>query len=184
VIRIVHGELAGVAAEAVLRPVSAEWTAVTHAMRRLELAAGDGPGEQCRRLGELPVGSAVITPAGDLPAQFMIHVIVRSLEEPVSGAGVRRALQNGLRRIAEWGIQRVAMAPLGTGAGNLDADEAASIMIPLLLDRIRAGGPPSEVDIYVDSAYEKDVFERHLAFDRAPGPGDEDTPGTGRSDED
>lgn len=162
-IRIVQGELAGAAIDAVLRPVTAEWTAVTHAMRRLELAAGEEPAEQCRRLGELPVGSAVITAAGDLPAQFLIHAVVRSVDEPVTGSGVRRALQNGLRRLAEWGIQRVAMAPLGTGAGNLDADEAASIMIPVLIEHM-ASGSPSEVEIYVDSEYEKDVFERHLAL--------------------
>jgi O-acetyl-ADP-ribose deacetylase len=163
VIRIVQGELAGAAIDAVLRPVTAEWTAVTHAMRRLELAAGEEPAEQCRRLGELPVGSAVITAAGDLPAQFLIHAVVRSVDEPVTGSGVRRALRNGLRRLAEWGIQRVAMAPLGTGAGNLDADEAASIMIPVLIEHMTSGSP-SEVEIYVDSEYEKDVFERHLTL--------------------
>jgi O-acetyl-ADP-ribose deacetylase (regulator of RNase III) len=182
VIRIVHGELADAAIDAVLRPVTAEWTAVTHAMRRLELAAGDVPAEQCRRLGELPVGSAVITPAGDLPAQFLIHAIVRAVDEPVTGSGVRRALQNGLRRLAEWGIQRVAMAPLGTGAGNLDADEAASIMIPVLIEQLRAGGPPSEIEIYVDSEYEKDVFERQLALHGGTGSGDD--PGRSHDDSD
>jgi O-acetyl-ADP-ribose deacetylase len=164
VIRIVHGELAAATIEAVLRPVTAEWTATTHAMRRLEVAAGEVPAEQCLRLGELPVGSAVITSAGDLPAQFLIHAVVRSIEEPVTGSGVRRALLNGLRRLAEWGIARVAMAPLGTGAGNLDADEAAAVMIPVLLEHMQTGGPPTEVEIYVDSDYEKDVFERQLAL--------------------
>jgi O-acetyl-ADP-ribose deacetylase (regulator of RNase III) len=94
----------------------------------------------------------------------MIHVVVRSIDEPVTGSGVRRALQNGLRRAAEWDIARVAMAPLGTGAGTLDADEAASIMIPVLMERLRAGGPPSDVTIYVVSEYEKDAFERQLAL--------------------
>lgn len=163
-IRIVLGELADAATDAVLRPVTAEWTPVTHAMRRLEIAAGDAPAEQCRRLGELPVGSAVITPAGDLPAQFLIHAVVRSVDEPVTGSGVRRALLNGLRRVGEWEIERVAMAPLGTGAGNLDADEAASIMIPVLIEHMKGDGPPSEVEVYVDTEYEKDVFERQLAL--------------------
>jgi O-acetyl-ADP-ribose deacetylase len=181
VIRIVHGELAEAAMDAVLQPVTAEWTAVTHAVRRVEIAAGEGPAEQCRRLGELPVGSAVITQAGGLPAQFLIHAIVRSADEPVTVSGVRRAMQNGLRRLAEWGIERVAMAPLGTGAGNLDADEAASVMMPLLIEKIQAGGPPSEVEIYVDSEYEKDVFERHLALHGGSGP-DEATSADGPPD--
>ena len=163
-IQIIRGELASTTAEAVLRPVSAEWTAVTPATRRLEIAAGPDVERQCRTLGELPVGSAVITGAGDLAAQFMIHVVVRSFDEPVSASGVRRALDNGLRRVTEWGIERLATAPLGTGAGNLEPDDVASIMIPALVERVRRGGPPRAVEIYVDSEYEKDVFERHVSL--------------------
>jgi O-acetyl-ADP-ribose deacetylase (regulator of RNase III) len=162
VIRVVTGELADSGAEAVLRPVSAEWTAVTPAMRRLELVAGPTVEAQCRTLGELPVSSAIITPAGDLAAHFMIHVIVRSRHEQVSEAGVRRALQNGLRRVAEWGIHHVAMPPLGTGAGNLDADDSAAIMIPVLLEQMLVTGAPAQVEVCVETEYERDAFERRL----------------------
>lgn len=165
-IRIVQGELSDAGAEAVLRPVSAEWTAVTPAMRRLEIAAGPEVEQQCRTLGELPVGSAIITGAGALPAQFMIHVIVRSVEEPVTGGGIRRGFRNGLRRLTEWGIRRVAMPPFGTGAGNLDADESAAIMIPALLEQMRSDGVPQEAEIYVETEYERDAFERQLALAR------------------
>lgn len=161
-IRIVVGDLADTTAEAVLRPVSSEWTAVTPAMRRLEVAAGPTVEAQCRTLGELPVGSAVITPAGELSARFMIHVVVRSIDEPVTETGVRRGFQNGLRRLTEWGIAQVAMPPLGTGAGNLDADEAAAIMVPALLEHMRDTGTPKQAEIHVDSDYEREVFERHL----------------------
>jgi O-acetyl-ADP-ribose deacetylase len=161
VIRVVQAELTATSAEAVLRPVSAEWNAVTTAMRRLELAAGPAVEAQCRALGELPVGSAVITGAGDLPVRFMVHVVVRSVDEPVTGAGVHRALENGLRRLEEWGIRHVALPPLGTGAGNLDGDDAAAIMVPALHARV-AAGQLSAVDIVVDSDYDRDVFERQV----------------------
>jgi O-acetyl-ADP-ribose deacetylase (regulator of RNase III) len=170
VIRIVQGELADTEAEAVLRPVSADWAAPTPAMRRLEILTGDAPTQQCMALGELPIGSAVITSAGDLNAQFMIHVVVRSYFEQVSEDSVRRGLENGLRRAEEWGIRRIAMPPLGTGAGNLDPDDAAAIMIPQLRDHVRSGGSVGEVEIYVDSDYERDVFERHLTASGAQSP--------------
>lgn len=156
------GELAEATAAALLRPVAADWSAVTPAMRRLELAAGEELEAQCRRLGELPVGSATITPAGPLAAQFIVHVIVRSSDESVSAAGVRRALHNGLRRLAEWHIDSVAMPPLGTGAGNLDAEEAARIMVPLLLEHMASAGAPAAVEIVVDSEYERDAFTREV----------------------
>src|SRR5690606_34790560 len=99
VIRVVQAPLEEAETAAVLWPVTAEWDAVTAPMRRFELAAGPEPAEQARRLGELPVGSAVITGAGNLRAQFIVHAIVRSMDEPVTAPGVRRALQNGLRRL-------------------------------------------------------------------------------------
>lgn len=165
-IRVVRAPVEETVAAAVLRPVTAEWDAVTPTMRRLELAAGPVPTEQCQRLGELPVGSAVITAAGALRAQFMVHAVVRSADEAVSETGVRRALQNGLRRLSEWAIETVAMPPLGTGAGNLDAEDAAQTMVPTLIEHMRESSYPREVEICVDSDYEHEAFERTLARHR------------------
>ena len=161
-IQVVQGELADTDAAAILRPVSAEWDPVTPATRRLELAAGIGLVEECKKLAELPVGSAIITNAGNLKAEFLVHVIVRSVFEPVSAAIVRRGLQNGLRRLTQWGIDSVAMAPLGTGAGNLDPEDSAREMIPLLLEHMSTAQPPTRVELVVDSEYEQEVFEREL----------------------
>ena len=161
-IRVLQGELADAETIAVLRPVSAEWEPVTPATRRLEIAAGTELMEQCERLGDLPVGSAVITSAGTLKAQFMVHVIVRSIEERVSVPVIHRGLRNGLRRLSEYGIDSVSIPPIGTGAGNLDAEEVAFEMVPILLEHMQSGELPTRVDVVVDSSYEKDAFEREL----------------------
>lgn len=160
-IRVVTADIAETRLEAVLRPVTADWSAVTAATRRLEVAAGAVLEQQCRSLGELPVGSAVITGGGDLPVKFMIHVVVRSVDEPVTVAGIRRGLANGLRRVSEWGIRQLALVPLGTGAGNLDAEESAAIMVPLLV--AQSGSGLEDVAICVESEYEREAFARHLA---------------------
>ncbi len=163
-IRVVFGPLEEAGTAAVLWPVTAEWDAVTAAMRRFELVAGPEPAQQARRLGELPVGSAVITGGGNLRAQFLGHAIVRSMDEPVSENSVRRALQNGLRRLSEWAIESVAMPPLGTGAGNLDAEDSARTMVVTLLEHMRDAAHPSEVEIRVESEYEREAFERALTM--------------------
>jgi O-acetyl-ADP-ribose deacetylase (regulator of RNase III) len=165
------GDLAAVQADAVLRPVTSEWTAPTPAMRRLEVAAGAEVEAWCRRLGELPVGSAVVTPAGALPVEYLVHVVIRSPEQPVTADGVRRALRNGLRRLADWGVASVALPPLGTGAGNLDADESAELMVPILVEHLGAGTLPDRVAIVVESEYERDVFERQLERHAPPAGG-------------
>jgi O-acetyl-ADP-ribose deacetylase (regulator of RNase III) len=168
VIAVRLADLAEVRAAGIVRPVSAEWQAVTPAMRRLEMAAGAALDEQVARLGELPVGSAAITPAGDLTVPFMIHAIVRSYAEQVSASSVRRALQNALRRVEEWGLAEIAIAPFGTGAGNMDAEESAGIMIEVLHEHMQGARYPESAVIVVDSPYELEVFERQLAAQALP----------------
>ena len=94
--------------------------------------------------GRLAGKRAVITAAGLLPAQFMVHVSVRSIEETVTIAIIRRALQNGLRRLSEYDVASVTIAPLGTSAGNLDAEESAAEMIPILLEHVQSGHNPQQ----------------------------------------
>jgi len=162
-IEVVRGELAQTAARAVLRPVTADWNAPTPAMRRLELAIGTDVAEQCMRIGELPVGSAVVTPAGELPAELLVNVVVRSATERVTPRGVALGLRNGLRRAVEWSIETLALPPLGTGAGNLDPEEAAALMVPILAAHLQESEFPARVEIRVESEYEQAAFEREIA---------------------
>lgn len=148
---------------AYLRPVAADGSPVTPAMRRLEAAAGEAVREHMRRGGDLPVGSAMITPAGDLSARFLVSIVVRSQDEPVTEAAVERGLVNGLRRLREWAIDMAATVPLGTGAGNLDAESSARVMIDTLRQEMVDGEPPHDVIIVVESEYEQQAFERALA---------------------
>jgi O-acetyl-ADP-ribose deacetylase (regulator of RNase III) len=143
-------------------------------MRRLELAAGPVVERQCRSLGELPVGSAVVTGAGDLAAEFIVHVIVRSVEQPVTAAGVRKALGSGLRRLEEWGITGVAMPLLGTGAGNLDAEDSAALVLSVLAAAEQERRTPAEIVIVADSDYEETAVRTRLL---AAGQPVEDPPG-------
>lgn len=157
--RVRVADLSAVTVEAILRPITADWGAATPASRRVELQAGPALAEQCRRLGPFPVGSAVLTTAGELPASYLVNVVVRSMEEPVSRAGVERGLRNGLRRVAEHALRSVAVAPLGTGAGNLEPEEAARVMVPVLLEYLGTVTDPAQIEVVVESHYERDAFE-------------------------
>jgi O-acetyl-ADP-ribose deacetylase (regulator of RNase III) len=167
-IEVVLADIATIEANGIMHPVSAEWDPVTTAMRRLELKAGPTVLEQSRKVGELPVGSAVITTAGDAHADFMVHVIVRSATEAVSESVVQRALQNGLRRCVEWGIATLAVPPIGTGAGNLDAEDVAQLMLPILFDHMAEAAYPSKVILVAETQYERDAFEQMLRYHDLP----------------
>ncbi len=157
-IDVLLSDLVTVESEGVLRSVFSDLSPDTALSRAVEREAGSRVSERLTAMGDLPVGGAVITPGGELPAGFLIHVAIQSQEEPVTEAGTRAALQNGLRRAEEWGLETLALPPLGTGAGNLDAETSASLMVPIILDHLRAFDHPGRVTIVVGSEYEEDVF--------------------------
>ena len=171
-IRVILGESVAAGTEGVLRSVSSDLEPDTPASRELEFRAGSAVVDRLRAMESLPVGAAVITPGGDLPVAFLIHVVLQSSEEPVRKETVRSALRNGLRRAQEWGLESLSMPPLGTGAGNLGAEEAAEVMIPLLQDHLLQFEHPREVVITVANEYENDVFSQavELSAGQAPAP--------------
>ena len=161
-IRVLRGALQDAAADALVRPVRSSGEAVTAAGRALEKAAGPTLTSRLEGLGELPVGSAVVTPGGRLTAGLVIHAVVQAPDEAVSAPGVERALVNAFRRVRDWGLTSVALTPLGTGAGNLEPESAAR----LLSDVLRGTGADGDLDVtvVVDDGYEEETFRRVLGI--------------------
>jgi O-acetyl-ADP-ribose deacetylase (regulator of RNase III) len=162
-VRVRTGDLAASDAAAVVRSVRADGEAITAVGRRLEQLAGPAVAQRLRGLGDLPVGGAVITPAGALPTQFLIHAVLQSAEEPVSTHAVQRALVNALRRARDLGLASVAFPPIGGGAGNLDAEVAAELLVEVLTVHLQDGDAPRSFEIFVDSAYEEELYQRRIS---------------------
>src|SRR2546428_4407414 len=98
-----------------------------------ETAGGKGSQTPTRLTRALAVGAAVVTAAGgDLPAEFVIHTVIRSESEPVSRSSVTRAWRAALQQAQEWQFAHLSVPPIGTGAGNLTIEDAAEIMATVL----------------------------------------------------
>ena len=69
-------DLAFYSGHAVIRPATATLGATTALLRRFELAGGRALLDQLKVAEPLPVGSAVVTGAGDLPVELLVHAIV------------------------------------------------------------------------------------------------------------
>jgi O-acetyl-ADP-ribose deacetylase (regulator of RNase III) len=158
-IRVVVGELAVQAVEGLLRPVRSDLAPVSAASRDVSVAAGEELEERLARLGTLPIGGAVLTPAGRLPAGFLIHMVVMSEEEPQTSLTVQRALRNGLRRATDWGLASVALPPVGLGVGTIDPEGAARALVEILFNHLDEGAAPLDLTIVAGSRYEAELLE-------------------------
>lgn len=161
--------------DAIARPVNAELEPTTTLTRRLEQAGGAALVRQLRVQEPLPVGSAVVTGSGagasagtgaaersDLRVPFLIHAVVMSATEPVTRGSVRRATTSALQRATDWGLERVAFAPFGLGAGNLDIEDSAEVMIDAMVQHLARSRAPLDVTVVVESDEEAKAFASRL----------------------
>jgi O-acetyl-ADP-ribose deacetylase (regulator of RNase III) len=160
VIAVQTDDLAFVTADAIARPVDSNLQATTPLLRRLEAAGGESLTRQLRVNEPLAVGSAVVTGAGSLGVELLIHSVVSSDDERVSRSSVRRALTSALHQAASWRVAHLVLPPFGLGAGNIDVEESAEVMVPLVAQHMHAAPLPSAVTFVVETALEAEVFER------------------------
>lgn len=159
-IRVEIGNLIDQDAEGVVRPISSDLAPVTAASRDLGQLAGERVEERLTQMAPLPVGGAVLTPGGGLPAGFLIHVVVMSPEEPQTPLSVQKALKNALRRAVDWGLESVALPPLGIGVGTLEPEDSARAFVEILMNHLAEGVAPLDLRIVVGSEYEASLFDR------------------------
>lgn len=152
-------DLAFFEGDAIIRPATAMLGATTPLLRRLELAGGARLMDQLAPSEPLAVGSAVVTGAGDLPVDLMVHAIISSPTESVSRDGVRRAFRSALERAHAWRIAAVAIPPFGLGAGNLDIETSAEVMADELSRHCRPGTFPMRVTIVAETEDEAAVLD-------------------------
>jgi O-acetyl-ADP-ribose deacetylase len=156
-------DLAFYSGNAVIRPATATLGATTPLLRRFELAGGAALLGQLRIAEPLPVGSAIVTGAGDLPVELLVHAIVSSPDERVTRNGVRRALRSALQRTREWQLADVAIPPLGLGAGNLEIEESAELMAHELRAHRRTSEFPRRVTFVAETTDEASALEHAVS---------------------
>jgi O-acetyl-ADP-ribose deacetylase (regulator of RNase III) len=163
VIRVVVDDLGGLHADALVRPATTRLDPTAAALRRVETLGGAEFQDRLRLTRELAVGAAVVTAAGgDLPAEYVIHAVIRSDTEPVTRAGVAQAWLSALHQAQEWQFTHLSVPPLGTGAGNLTIEDAAEIMATVLHAHLGTATFPADVSFVVETPEEREVFEAAL----------------------
>lgn len=156
-------DLASFAADALVRPATTRLDPTAAALRRLEIVGGQDFQNRIHLNRELAVGAAVVTAAGgDLPAEFVIHAVIRSDTEAVTRGNVARAWLSTLHQAQEWQFAHLSAPPLGTGAGNLTLEDSAEIMATVLHAHKGSAQFPADVSFIVERQEDRQVFEAAL----------------------
>jgi len=85
--------------------------------------------EESNKIGYTPVGTAVITGAGRLPAKFVIHAVGPRMGEGDEDNKLKSAVLNSLRLASEKGLKSISMPAISSGIFGFPKDRCAKILV-------------------------------------------------------
>jgi len=93
--------------------------------------------EECNEIGPIEVGEAILTGAGNLNAEYVIHAV-----GPVYGEGdedikLANATRNSLKIAKKRNIKSIAFPAISTGIFHFPIKRCAEIMIKVAMDFLR-----------------------------------------------
>jgi O-acetyl-ADP-ribose deacetylase (regulator of RNase III) len=165
-IRLVKGDITAVECDAIVNAANDRlWMGggVAGAIKR---RGGAEIEQEAMRQAPVPLGHAVATGAGRLPARYVIHAVTMGQDLVTSERNIRAATQSALQLADRLELRSVALPALGTGVGGFPLQQAATAMGEEVARHLAQGSRLAEVvlALYDDGAYAAFAETlRHLA---------------------
>lgn len=161
-LELVQGDITDQEVDAIVNPANEQLQLGTGVAGAIRAKGGASIQEECDRIGGTPVGTAVMTGAGNLPVKQVIHAVGPRMgegdEDRLLASAVRAALALADRR----GMRSIALPAISTGNFGFPLDRAARILLTEI-HRYLQGGTKLErvvICLWDDEAFE--VFRREL----------------------
>ncbi|WEM45497.1 O-acetyl-ADP-ribose deacetylase (plasmid) [Photobacterium sp. DA100] len=139
-IKIIQGDITSAAVDAIVNAANPTMLGGGGVDGAIHRAAGPQLLEACRKVPVIngvrcPFGEARITPAGKLPAKFVIHTAGPIYSQSAAPAEVlASSYRNALRLALGNGCKSIALPAISCGVYGYPLDEAAKIAVSVCLE--------------------------------------------------
>jgi len=131
-IHLERGDITEYEVDAIVNAANSRLSMGTGVASAIKRKGGTIVEEDAMRQGPVEDGDVVVTTAGNLPANYVIHAAVMGPDLRSSADLVRRATLNALRRAEELRLHSLAFPAFGTGVGRMDPKDSAEAMVGAL----------------------------------------------------
>ena len=142
-IELWNGDICDLEVDAIVSPAVTSLWMSTGVAGELKRRGGDEIEFAALRQAPVPLGHAVVTPAGRLAARVIVHAVSMERDRRTTAAAIDHAARSALARVRELGLGSVAFPALGTGVGGFPIGEAAQIAVDAIRDELKT---PSSIE--------------------------------------
>ena len=137
-IELWNGDICDLEVDAIVNAANLSLWMSTGVGGALKRAGGDAIEFAAVRQAPVPLGGAIVTPAGNLAAKAVIHAVSLDRDRRTSGPVIEAAVRSAMARAREIGATSIAFPALGTGVGGFPLEEAARITVETVRDELDA----------------------------------------------
>ena len=167
-IELWNGDICDLEVDAIVNPANLSLWMSTGVSGAIKRAGGDAIEFAAVRQAPVPLGEAIVTPAGSLAAKAVIHAVSLDRDRRTSGAVIEAAVRSAMARAREIGATSVAFPALGTGVGGFPLDEAARITVETVREELALSPAIEHVTFALRGAAAYQAFEAAIAHTTAP----------------
>ena len=161
-LELVEADITELDVDAIVNPANEQLQLGTGVAGAIRGKGGASIQEECDRIGGAPVGTAVMTGAGNLKAKQVIHAVGPRMgegdEDKKLAAAVRAALALADRR----GMKSIALPAISTGNFGFPVDRAARIMLTEVHRFLQGGTKLDKVVLCLHGDEAFATFKREL----------------------
>lgn len=161
-LELVEGDITGLEVDAIVNAANEDLQLGSGVAGAIRQRGGPSIQEECNRIGHTPVGTAVMTGAGNLKARQVIHAVGPRMgdgdEDKKLAAAVRAALALADRR----GLKSIAIPAISTGVFGFPMERASRIMLTEIHRFLQGGTKLERVVICLHGEEAFGLFKKEL----------------------
>jgi O-acetyl-ADP-ribose deacetylase len=167
-IELWNGDICELEVDAIVNAANLSLWMSTGVGGEIKRAGGDAIEFAAVRQAPVPLGEAIVTPAGTLAARAVIHAVSLDRDRRTSGEIIDKAVRSAMARARDLRIRSIAFPALGTGVGGYPLEEAARVTVNAVRDELDRSPAIEHVILAMRGAAAYQAFETALAAPTSP----------------
>ena len=159
IVRLEKGDLTAMEIEAIVFYASPDLVLGSGFGSAIAARGGMSIQEELKPFGTITTGEAVITSAGELKSNYIIHAVGPRFQEEDTEQKLESTMQNALSAANEKGVLKIAFPPMGTGFYGIPLDICARVMLNTIKNHVSDGSSLKEIVICVLDDREFKAFQ-------------------------
>jgi O-acetyl-ADP-ribose deacetylase len=162
-IEVWNGDICDLEVDAIVNAANLSLWMSTGIGGEIKRAGGDAIEFAAVRQAPVPLGGAIVTPAGRLAARAVIHAVSLDRDRRTSAEVIDRAVRSAIARARDIRAVSVAFPAMGSGVGGFPLDESARVTVRAVREELPASPTIEHVIFAMRGAAAYQAFEAALA---------------------